>query len=49
MKLMHVLTGIKGEFLKEFYSPLGFIGYQIKTDDGRIYYAPRGEFRILKE
>jgi hypothetical protein len=44
MRLKHIYTGIEGKFVKKYFSPLGFIGYRIITDDSRIYCAPRNEF-----
>lgn len=42
--LIHRLTGNTGIFIKEYYATGHGYLTQIKMDDGRIYYAPSGEF-----
>jgi len=46
IRLIHILTGNTGVFLKEYYVTGRGYTIQIKLDDGRIYYAPSIEFRF---
>ncbi len=41
MRLKNKLTGIEGEFLKEYRVTGGEIQIMVLTDDGRKYHAPK--------
>lgn len=44
MRLKHLMTGNIGSFVKETYPTGKPTTWVIKLDDGRIYFAPKGEF-----
>lgn len=46
MRYVHILTGKVGTFVKEFRNPYGR-AMIIKLDNGREWYAPYNEFRLL--
>ncbi|WP_306540857.1 hypothetical protein [Dysgonomonas sp.] len=46
-RLIHIYTGNIGVFIKEYYATGHGYLTQIKRDDGRIYYAPSGEFKPI--
>lgn len=45
--LIHKLTGNIGVFVKEYYVTGRGSTTQIRLKDGRIYYAPSGEFKPI--
>lgn len=49
MKLQHIPTGITGIYLREIPSKpfRQWTTWIIKTIDGREYFAPKNEFRII--
>lgn len=46
-KLIHILTGNIGVFIKEYYVTGRGYTTQIRLSDGRIYYAPSIEFKPI--
>ena len=46
MRYVHVLSGKVGTFVKEFRNQYGD-AIIIKLDNGREYYAPKHEFKLL--
>lgn len=46
-KLIHILTGNIGVFIKEYYVIGRGYTTQIRLSDGRIYYAPSIEFKPI--
>lgn len=49
VRLIHIHTGNTGIFLKEYYATGHGYLTRIKMNDGRIYYAPSGEFKEIKK
>lgn len=45
--LIHIPTGTKGSFIKEFKPTGKPLTTHIKTNDGSIYFAPSFEFKTL--
>lgn len=45
--MIHTPTGITGSYIKS-YTPTGLsLKVQIQTSDGRIYFAPASEFKLI--
>lgn len=44
----HKLTGNVGTYVKEYKPTARPLTMQIKLADGRIYYAPKHEFELVK-